>query len=141
MQTQFAFDPTYQCRFEEPNLLFVKVRGEIDVAAINWYLDQIDEVIAAHGSIYILHDMTEAKGLTTAARRAVAHHKIPEVQQWVFFGTSFFMQPLVMMTAKALTLIAKLSRRKNNYSVFPTEQAARDYIKEHSAKRCAPARP
>jgi hypothetical protein len=132
--TRWNFGP-HTLSFEEPDLVRLRLHGELSLAEIRQMILLVREFKARQGAIYLLGDMRQGTGFSAEARRAIHEdHSLVPYEGMAFFGASFSLKVVSNLMIQASRLLTGSTRPAG--AVFrDTEDEARAWI---AARRAGP---
>jgi hypothetical protein len=129
---------SHQMRAEEPDLFFIRFRGDLAAAEVAQIIDAIQRRAAERGPLLVLHDISALGDMPVETRKVVAQSDVLDsVAEVVYIGGSFVQRIAVMLGVSA----ARLGMRKKRFPsvhFFATDAEARVWLEER--RRAPPAR-
>lgn len=125
--------PTWDIRFEPPYLGVLRVRGDLDAAAVTAIFHGLSSFAAEQGALVLLVDTSQVTSLDPAARKVSLEesHRLP-LRGIALCGASFAFRVLVTLVHNAAALVH--GERDNPVQFCADEAEGRAWI---AARRTA----
>jgi hypothetical protein len=134
MHERREIGPGYGERITDDTIRF-KWIGTVDVDEASTVMRWCTEVMEDVGRVFLLVDMTEADGVTTAGRRHMTNYaKERPISGFSLFGASFQLRVVVNLVINALNLLRKVPQP---VSFADDEPGALAWIEDQRARLVA----
>ncbi|ADO69748.1 STAS/SEC14 domain-containing protein [Stigmatella aurantiaca] len=123
--------------FEEPDLVKVTFRGQMDIQEQQASYACVEEIRARQETLYLLGDLRLSTGFSPQARRSMGENPHPvQYKAMAFFGASFTMRTIFNMLGRAQLL---MGRKTASTAFTDTEQEAREWLAQQRAHDANPS--